>query len=171
MFDPRQNNLYEGKRRRGLKCEKELCFHTAFPPYCSQSMQKKWACTACQCESSLAVRACTWSREAHAKGQGSPPRLKQSWSSNSAREGQLSSTLNNMRLSVVPSISFFVSPSSLVYLFSLLLWRDAVIHNPLDYRQLNYPPPVCPFSPLGWRFKKQLTSSWLGTFSQERAQR
>lgn len=118
----------------------------------------------CQCESSRAVRACTWSSKANARGHGSPPRLKQNGSSAFAREGQMSPTLHSMCLSVVPSISFFVAPPSLVYLFSLLLWRDAVIHNPLDYRQLNYPPPVCPFSPLGWRFKKTINLFTAGDF-------
>lgn len=171
MFDPRQYNLYKGKRGRGVEVWKGAVFSYCVSPLVLAEYVKKKK----KSLHSVPVWEQPSSEGLHLE-QGCA--CKGSWVTSqtetectSARKGQMSPTSHNMRLSVVPSISFFVSPSSLVYLFSLLLWRDNVIHNPLDYRQLNYPPPVCPFSPLGWRFKKQLTSSRLGTFSQERAQR
>lgn len=118
-----------------------------------------------------AVRACTWSREEHARGQGSPHRAKQDWSSPSLLwEGQTTPAAASTTRVLSRTPSFPVSPSlphlSFTSFFSFLLWKGSVIHNPLNYRRLNYPSRSPIFSPR-MEIQKQLTSSRLGTFPRK----
>lgn len=147
------------------KCEKKLSFYTVLSPP-----------RACGKKNLLSVRAAS-SEGLHLE-QGSA--CKGSRVTSQARtkpEVYLSPRRPDEPCSVTAQhasfshsfLSLFVSPSSLVYLFSFLLWREAVIHNPLNYRRLNYPSPFVHFLPLDGD-SKTINLFTAGDFSQERAQ-
>lgn len=159
-FNPWHRMAWRKRSSRGWGVKKAL------PPSPCRVCEK----LACSCVSAcklLAVRPCTWSREEHARGQGSPRRPNRIGVLPLPKKARWALRLHRTTCAFcTPLPSLPVSPSSLVHLFSFLLWKDAVIHNPLNYRQLNYPSRLSIFSPR-IEIQKQLTSSWLGTFPRK----
>lgn len=106
------------------QCEKDPCFHTAFSPGSPVCVKNKW------CVWAPAERACTWSREEHARS-GSP---------HGAKTGLVRSPeVVRQSLRWRRTIWAFFPPLLFPLSFFSFFWRSAVIHSTRNNRQLNYP--------------------------------
>lgn len=147
----------EKKSRRGWKCEKDRVF-----------MQCVWKISL-ECVSVCelpAVRACTWSREEHARGQGSPRGLNRTRARQPPRQHRTTWAFSPP-LPPLLSISLSLSFASFLSSFGK---KGVVIHNPLNDQQLNYPSRLPVFSPLDGD-SKTINLFTAGDFSQGRAHR
>lgn len=162
------NRMAWRKRSRGGV--KRICvFIRRPPPPPSHSLQSVWKISLVRvCVRAASSEGLHLEQGGACKGSRVASRAKQNRSSPSSQEGQMSpAAASHEHVPFThPFLPFPSSPSSLVYLFSLLLWKDAVIHNPLNYQRLNYPSRLSIFSPR-MEIPKQLTSSRLGTFPRK----
>lgn len=156
---------HEEKEAGGWICEKDLHFHTAFPPVLAECVKNE-----------LVVRVCVWAASSeglHLEQGGACKRsrvtlgAKQDCSSPSSYDSQMTpaAALHNVDL----THPFLPIPSLLRFLFisfSFFLRKGTVIHNPLNYQWLNYVSRSLIFSP-HMEIQKQLTSSWLGIFPRK----
>lgn len=124
------NGMAWRKRSRGVKVWKGSAFSYGVspPPHSLQSVWKISLQCVSVCEL-LAVRACTWSREEHARGQGSPHGLNRIRVLPLPKKARWALRLHRTTCtfhSSLPSFSVFSFVSRLPHFFSPLERR----HNP-----------------------------------------
>lgn len=140
-------------------------FMCCFPPPCS--VYEELARNECLCVSCQQWGLAPGAGRSKWRGQGSPRGLNRIGVFPLPKEARRPPRLHRTSKSFTP-------PSFLFPLLSFLSWspflfsfgEGTVIHNPLNYQQLNYPSCSSIFSPR-MEIQKQLTSSRLGTFPRK----